>query len=527
MTSQDWTYIIVLIVFATVHGYLGAWLAVRMLFRPRYPVKLFGFTVFPQGMIPRHRDRLANTIGKAVGEELVSQETVLEELFEKDFLRKKIQAIVDTFSSELLDTDHPSLIEALPSSARETVLDAISSLQYKLGEHISLVLKSHETAETINGFVSRRVDEVFNQKLSETIDDETFENLITFLEKRITTITSEPTLQNRICEFISRRVDDLASVQTPIGELFTDDAILVLKERVSEQIEPVVKQLAEIATAEKTRNQIGILIKREVHDYYENLAFFKKVFVSRDSLINEVDDLVNKTLPKKIEEVLQGEYFFQEAKSFLDASIDGILLRPLPEIIGTIEPEKLDTLKNQITNNVTKLLKSDEMQTSIASYLRKTLENVRPHSLRAILQKANPDIEPKLKKLLSTGLFEMLGRDETANVVNQVLSKQIERLLVTPIGKLSDHFPQATIKKASENITTAILTAAKEKLPDAIREFNIGNVVREKINNYPSDKLEKLVMSIAKEHLRTIELFGAFFGFIIGAVQGIIHILFK
>ena len=82
-----------LILFATVHGYAGAWLAVRMLFRPRYPVKLFGLTVFPQGMIPRHRDRLANAIGKAVGEELVSQETVLEELFEKDFLQKKIQSV--------------------------------------------------------------------------------------------------------------------------------------------------------------------------------------------------------------------------------------------------------------------------------------------------------------------------------------------------------------------------------------------------------------------------------------------------
>ena len=29
-----------LILFATFHGYAGAWLAVRMLFRPRLPVKL-------------------------------------------------------------------------------------------------------------------------------------------------------------------------------------------------------------------------------------------------------------------------------------------------------------------------------------------------------------------------------------------------------------------------------------------------------------------------------------------------------
>src|SRR5262245_58728544 len=107
-----------------------------MLFRPRNPVKLLGLTIFPQGMIPRHRDRLANAIGKAVGEELVSQETVLEELFEKDFLRKKIQSMVDSYTEELLSQNYPSLIEALPSNLREPVLDAISTLQLKIGTHI-------------------------------------------------------------------------------------------------------------------------------------------------------------------------------------------------------------------------------------------------------------------------------------------------------------------------------------------------------------------------------------------------------
>src|SRR5688572_31549488 len=83
-----WVQIVLLIVFATAHGYAGAWLAVRMLFRPRKPFRILGITLFPQGMIPRHRDRLASAIGKAVGEELVSQETIMEELLGKDFLRR-------------------------------------------------------------------------------------------------------------------------------------------------------------------------------------------------------------------------------------------------------------------------------------------------------------------------------------------------------------------------------------------------------------------------------------------------------
>src|SRR3954449_6442829 len=110
-----------LILFATAHGYAGAWLAVRMLFRPRQPVKFLGITIFPQGMIPRHRERLANAVGKAVGEELVSQDTILQQLTGNDFLRNKIQRVVDSYTSELLAQEYPSLIEALPGNVRAPI----------------------------------------------------------------------------------------------------------------------------------------------------------------------------------------------------------------------------------------------------------------------------------------------------------------------------------------------------------------------------------------------------------------------
>ena len=55
--NNVWVQIAVLIVFATVHGYIGAWLAVRMLFRPRKAFKVLGITLFPQGMTRQRRSR--------------------------------------------------------------------------------------------------------------------------------------------------------------------------------------------------------------------------------------------------------------------------------------------------------------------------------------------------------------------------------------------------------------------------------------------------------------------------------------
>ena len=516
-----WVQITLLILFATFHGYAGAWLAVRMLFRPRRPFQVFGITLFPQGMIPRHRDRLANAIGKAVGEELVSQETIMEELLGKEFLKNKIRGVVDSYTTEMLSQNYPSLIDALPSNLRAPVLEAIASLQLKVAAHIEGVLKSEESIETIRGFVTRRVDEALSRRVQTVIDDETFERIIGFLESRVRTALNSPALEEKIREFIGRRIDDLTNTDTSLGQMFTPDAVSLLKEKAAEQIAPMAHHLTEIAAAERTRNQIGALIKREVHDYYENLAFFKKIFVSRDNLLKEIDDLVNESLPKRIEETLKGDFFAGEARAFIDSSIDGAMSRPLPDVIGKINPEQLERFKGQIVKAVLSLIRGEEMTRSVSAYVTDTLAQFRPHSIDSIMRTLHPESEEKLKAMLSNGLLGVISRDDTSKVINDMLARQIENLLAAPIGKLSDNISEEKLLAASESFADTIIAAIREKLPEAIREFNIGAVVREKIMHYPEEKLEALVMSVAKEHLRTIELFGALFGFFIGLVQAL------
>ena len=102
-----------IIVVATIHGYGAAWLAIWMLFHPYKSAKFLGITIWPQGMIPRHREKLAQSIGNAVGNELVSQQTVFDALFETDFFQRKVEDFVGAYTNELLSRVYPSFIDAL------------------------------------------------------------------------------------------------------------------------------------------------------------------------------------------------------------------------------------------------------------------------------------------------------------------------------------------------------------------------------------------------------------------------------
>jgi uncharacterized membrane protein YheB (UPF0754 family) len=510
-----------IVVIATAHGYGAAWLAIRMLFRPRRPVKLLGLTVWPQGMIPRHRERLAQSIGNAVGNELVSQETVVNALFETDFFRRKVEALVNSYTDDLLNKSYPSFIEALPKGARATVLDALAAIQYRVAEHIADALRSEETAEAVSSFVSRRVDEILARRLTDVIDAETFEQVLGFVETRFRGIVNEKSFETKVRDFVGGRLDDLAHSQAPLAEMFTPETVGIIKERVDQQIPPIVQQLTEIATNSRTRTQIGALIKREVDDYYAQLSFFKKIFISRERIHTEVDDLVNKTLPRRVEELLSGEAFEQEAEAFLNSTIDNLFARPINELVGQIAQDKLVMIRNQVSERILALARSAELSTTVSAYATDALERIKPHTLRALLEHANPDSAARLKNFLSKGLLTVLSREETAQTINNILSGQIERLLVTPIGRLGDSLPEQTIRNMSEALTDRITQAAREKLPTAIQEFDIGGIVRRKVADYPADKLEALVLSVAAQHLKTIELFGALIGLVIGVFQAV------
>ena len=492
-----------------------------MLFHPYKPVKVFGITIWPQGMIPRHRDKLAQSIGNAVGNELVSQQTVFDALFETSFFQDKVEDFVGSYTNELLSRVYPSFIDALPSQARAPILDTISALQYRLAEYIADMLKSEETGEAIEKFVGNQVDELLERRVGDMVKDESVDRVLNFVEQHLQRLTATEGFETKVHEFVSGRLDEIARSNATLAETFTPETIAFIKDRIDQQVPPIVHHLADIATSQTTRKQIGGLIKHEVDDYYEQLSLFKKIFISRERIHREVDDLVNKTLPKRVEEYLRGPAFEQEAETFLNATIDNVMSRPLNELIGQFDAIRFQDLKSQISNRLIEILRSETLSTSLSIQVTDAIDRLRPQTLGAVLQQLDSNSAAQVKSVLTRSLLGLLSREDTARTINAIMSAQIERLLIAPIGRLGDHVSRNAMGRASAALVERITFAARERLPVAIAEFDVGGLVRKKVSDYPLEKLEELVLSVAQHHLKTIELFGAIIGFFIGVGQAI------
>src|ERR1041384_4522069 len=278
-----------IVVVATIHGYGAAWLAIWMLFHPYKSVKGLGLTLWPQGMIPRHREKLVQSIGNAVGNELVSQQTVFDALFETDFFQRKVEDFFGSYTNELLSRVSPSFIDALPSQARAPILDTISALQYRLAEYIADMLKSEETSEAIETFIDKQVDELLERRVGDIVKDESVDRVLNFVEQHLQRLTATEGFESKVHEFVSKRV----------------------------------------------------------------------------------------------EEYWVGPALEQEADSFLNATVDNVMARPLDELSGQFDAIRFEDLKSQISNRLIEILRSEALSTSLSIQVTDAIDRLRPQTLGA------------------------------------------------------------------------------------------------------------------------------------------------
>ena len=79
-----WKYIETPVIGAII-GYVTNWIAVKMLFRPRQEIRIFGKRLpFTPGVIPRGQGRLARAVGEVVETQLLTPEFMGEKLLSKE-----------------------------------------------------------------------------------------------------------------------------------------------------------------------------------------------------------------------------------------------------------------------------------------------------------------------------------------------------------------------------------------------------------------------------------------------------------
>lgn len=276
-------------------GYCTNYIAVKMLFRPLYPVTIGNYTLpFTPGIIPKGKDRLGKALGKAIGDTLLTKEDMTNALLTDEV---KIQ-VVDGILMGIMNM--PSIKEAADSLLEEGQYEIIRGNIRELAENKILdVIKEAE----LGNIVVEEGTKAIKSKLSGGllgmfVNDELIASAAVPIRESIERYIDEngPVMVSGIVE------KEIADIETiPMGQMVSDLSIEEAKLRetiervyvklVEEQIGKIITQINIAGLVEKKVNDMDVLAVEQL-----TLSVMKKeldAVVNLGALIGFVIGIIN------------------------------------------------------------------------------------------------------------------------------------------------------------------------------------------------------------------------------------------
>ena len=151
--NNVWVQFAINVAVGTVAGGVTNAVAVWMLFHPHD--KKFGF----HGAIPKNKARLAKSIGRTVGERLLTADDIVHELHTAG-LRDSMDAKLESFFTGLLDREWGSLHTLLPPAVTAELELALSGLGQPVAEAWAREVHSPAFEARVNAFVVKMRNEL-------------------------------------------------------------------------------------------------------------------------------------------------------------------------------------------------------------------------------------------------------------------------------------------------------------------------------------------------------------------------------
>ena len=163
-------------------GWITNWLAIKMLFHPRKPIKILFITF--HGIFPKNKPRIAQKLGTIVQRDLINFGDIKDRLRDPDALRNFKEEIAARIEDALRDRIEKSTMasilipEQLIQSIHKTIVEEIEK---NLPEVISNTITKIEDKLNIEEIVTNKVNQFSDEKLEQLLLDITAKEF-TFIE---------------------------------------------------------------------------------------------------------------------------------------------------------------------------------------------------------------------------------------------------------------------------------------------------------------------------------------------------------
>ncbi len=512
-------------------GYITNYIAIRMLFRPLRPWRVFGVRVpLTPGIIPAKRGELAEKMGEMVGGHLLTSEDVGRTLARESF-RRELRGAVNEKLGEFLDRELGTAESLVPLAYRERLRDLVELVRWKVVNAVFVYLESDAFESRLREYVQSKGEEILSRDLESFLSPERYDLVRGHLGEQIGRFLQTEGVGREVCGFVDARVEHFLSSHRPIRELIPPDIAEFVFAQVEKEVPPLLEKFGGLLYDPLFRERLIAQSRAGIESFLDSLEGFAGLisgFVNMDKLYARIPGFLDQA-SGEISRWLREERTQKQIAEMLRERIEKFLDKSPRSLAERLSYEKVSEIRAFICEKALETVRSPRTADLILAGTEKGIAGIKDTSFGALADKVlPPGAKEEALESLADKILEVLRAPAARQTFSKILADQSDMWLYErPLGRLSARVPGDIREELEEGIHRQLVEVLKREVPPLVDSLNVHRMVAEKVNTLDMLKVEGLLLGVMQEQFKYINLFGALLGFVIGLANIIFFIFLR
>jgi uncharacterized membrane protein YheB (UPF0754 family) len=514
VVQNAWLQFGVQVAIGTIAGGFSDTVAVWMLFRPRRKFLWF------QGAIPKNQARLAKSVGKTVGERLLTPHDLLEEI-KRSGLKDALDDQLTAFLADFLETERGPLREVIAESSRPNVEATLSEAADAIAARIAAHMATPRFAEQVRRFIGRARAELDQRPVSQLLTDERRADLAQRTAAWAEEFAGSPDLDRIVREQLAAQLGTLLASDAPVLERVPPAVVRTVEGAVAAYLPMAVSgvgtMLQHPAARERIRSALHELFQRFVSD----LQFYERVIarlIVTERTFDKVIDSLERDGVEQLAALLDDPTVRDEIAHSVEEAIARFLHQPAAAVVGGVGSERAAALERAIGDYLLRVLRAEGTRTFLVDGVIRLLERAQARTWGELLGLVDDEF-------IADWVIRASASPRAGEIIHDAAQDAVNRLLERPIGKLGRWLPPDAAPRFARIMSPAIWNWIEAQIPAVVERLHVQEMVERKVLTFDQDRLEQLIRGVIERELKLIVRTGYVLGGLIAiALFGLTHL---
>ena len=506
MEPHLWREFALNIVLHSLAGGLTDTVAVWMLFNPHKPF------MGVQGAIPKNKARLASSIGKVVGEKLLTPDDMLKELTHggiRDAFNERVAGVVQS----LLETERGSLRDLVPDTMSAELESALQAVAATVAERVETWAESEEARPTVIAFVARLRDAIGDQTLSDVLPAARRAALMEQGRSLALTLSHSDTVASAVAGSVRAQAESLLTRDEPLLKTMPAELSAMLDKAVDAYIPVAVDKLGVWLSQGESRERVKRTLQGVMSKFVTDLRFHERVlarFLVTERALEKALDALGGEGVDELSSLLREPAIRDQVTRAVRDGVESLLRKPLKDIVGAPDASRVTALSEGLSNGALRLLRAESTQAFVADKIEAAFEGMAHRRLDDLLAGVSDET-------IAGWVLEGLRGEATQQFVRDTAARVVQKALDAPIGRPARWLPAQANERLAAVLAPAIWDWIVTALPSLVQKFDVPALIERKVNEFSTERVEEIVRGVTQRELNLIIKFG----FVLGAFIGV------